>query len=133
MIPVAIFEDNKDDGYFIDRALKGKIKEKYEIFPDPDLFLRSITMDTGVCIIDYKIEGDGRTGIDLMLEVFKINRLCKVIMMSVEVKSEDFMRSTQYGAFRILDKMSKYFEVDLVNYIRAAFGRLAIEKEIIGD
>jgi FixJ family two-component response regulator len=73
-----------------------------------------------VCIIDYRFNNSGITGVELAEEIIEENTNCQVIMITGYLTNTPVLKLMNVKSFKNLDKNDPEFMQDLLKYVKRA-------------
>lgn len=95
-------EDDAEDTELMTRAFKGLGITDVEFFSDPEEFFHCFTPDIHVAVVDYNLPG--MNGQEVMDKIFRINKSCKVTIMSGALTNEMMANLVFSGAKGCVEK-----------------------------
>lgn len=129
---VDILDDDDTVLLVVEEQLKLNGITNYRMFTDPDEFIKNQNAKPHICIVDYVLDPNVLTGLDITRIVLGNNQYCKVIMVSgieaqmcCRVMREFFF----IGGAGWADKNDKDFQGQLVSELQKAIGFIREELE----
>jgi len=89
------------------------------LYTVPEEFLKSVGTKR-LCIIDYRFNNSGLTGIDVAEKVMEENQRCKVIIVTGMPGNNDLLKLINLKAFKYLNKNDNDFKTQLIKYVQQA-------------
>lgn len=124
-----------DDDYwteFISRLLKDNKITDCRVYTNPVEFLAK-EKEVHICILDYRFQNSGLDGLDITEELIRRNKRARIIIITLAPSLQQFMKVSNAGAWKYLDKNDPYFGNDILKYVRIGIELCQEEMKFIKD
>lgn len=111
-----ILEDDEEIHTVISDLLRQHHFTDFKFFADPETFLKSLTADINICVIDHFLTGT--TGLKMIQEVKNKNKNSYVIVVSGQRNFEVAIEYLNQGADKYIDKNNGNYIETLINYLQ---------------